>query len=145
MYRLLTCYSSRLVAQSGGWAVLGPQLEGGLVHQWMVSTTCVHHSRSGLSHLWFCWGKKEPRRDLTLWAPRSRYKFSRLTSIHYFWEHLREFGLRSKGSPFSYQFSNSHNPHYWWSADVVRRKLTLVTFGTKRVNTGFVQIFGSRI
>ena len=43
---------------------------------------------------------------------------------------LREFALRSKCSPFGNQLSNSHNLYSWWSADVVRRKLMLVTFGT---------------
>ena len=38
--------------------------------------------------------------------------------------------LRSKHSPFGNQFSNSHNLYSWWSADVVRRKLILVTLGT---------------
>ena len=35
---------------------------------------------------------------------------------------LREFGLKSKYSPFGNQLSNSHNLDSWWSADVVRRK-----------------------
>ena len=49
-------------------------------------------------------------------------------------EQLRDFGLRSKHSPFGNQFSNSHNLYSWWSADVVGRKLMLVTLGTYRVN-----------
>ena len=63
------------------------------------------------------------------WSPYISFKNS--------W--LREFGLRSKNSPFGNQFSNSHNLYSWWSADVVRRKLMLVTLGTKSVNSYLAQ------
>ena len=59
------------------------------------------------------------------WSPYISFKNS--------W--LRDFGLKSKHSPFGNQFSSSHNLYSWWSADVVRRQLMLVTLGTKSVNS----------
>ena len=47
---------------------------------------------------------------------------------------VERISFKIKAFSFSNQFSNSHNLHSWWSADVVRRKLMLVSLGTQRIN-----------
>ena len=47
---------------------------------------------------------------------------------------VERISFKIKAFSFGNQFSNSHNLHSWWSADVVRRKLMLVTLGTQRIN-----------
>ena len=49
--------------------------------------------------------------QLSLSVPRSTYKFSRLISIHFFWE----FGLRSKCSPFGNQLLMLLGENWRWS------------------------------
>ena len=43
---------------------------------------------------------------------------------------LREFDKRSKHFPFGNYYINSHNPFSLWCAEIIRRKLMLITLGT---------------
>ena len=57
-----------------------------------------------------------------VWSPYWRYISLR--------NWLREFDKRSKHFPFGNYYINSHNPSSLWCADIIRRKLMLITLGT---------------
>ena len=54
-----------------------------------------------------------------VWSPYWRYISFR--------NWLREFDKRSKHFPFGNYYINSHNPSSLWCADIIRRKLMLIT------------------
>ena len=100
------------------------------------------HSQHIESHL----GKKQPQAKIPIAFLFSQLHFNNVTSHALFYGgHLvmcskrctvqnQGITLRSKYSQtLGNQLSKSHNLYSWWSADVVRRKLMLVTHGTKRV------------
>ena len=124
---------------------------------WPVPHTCTHpyHSGSGSHGQLFrphlessTW--HNPRREvslaiidpavyyqgkckstpLTLRAPISKHKSSKLISIHFLKELVGRICLPSKPFTSVDCFINSHNIFSWLCMDIVRRRLTLVTLGT---------------
>ena len=63
---------------------------------------------------------------LTLKPSISKYKFSKLISIH-FLNRFRDIGKRSKHFCFGDFLINSHNLFFWLCIDIVRRKYMFVT------------------
>ena len=67
---------------------------------------------------------------LTIEAPLSTYKFSKLISIHSLKELVERIWEKIKAFFSDDHFINSHNLISWQSMDIVGRKLMLVAIGT---------------